>query len=218
MSLEFLYIITARKNSKRLKDKNIRLFAGKPLICWSIEQALRVSKQDKVVVSSDDNRIKKISKNFKNVNFIQRPKYLATDKASTIDAIKQVIKKLSFEGFVVILQPTSPLRLDKDIENAKKLLIDGSPAVMSQVKLQYPSNKINVNSKSKYFKSFKDKKNYDLYAPNGAIFAANTNWIKKINTFYSSDVVTFNMDEMHSIDIDTKYHFETAEFIFKKLK
>ena len=121
MADKLIYIITARGGSRRIKNKNIKSFAGKPLIYWTIKQALRVSEDNKIILSTDDEEIMKVSKSFKKVMIVKRPKSLATPKASSIDTVRHVIKKLSFDGFFILLQPTSPLRLDSDINLAKNI-------------------------------------------------------------------------------------------------
>jgi CMP-N,N'-diacetyllegionaminic acid synthase len=117
----FLAIIPARGGSKRLPNKNILNLAGKPLIEWSIDAALKSKYIDKVVVSSDDENILKIAKD--KCDIIKRPKELATDTASSIDVIKHVLDNLEKKyDYIVLLQPTSPLRNEKHIDEAIEFL------------------------------------------------------------------------------------------------
>ena len=81
-------------------------------------QALRFAKYGKVVVTSDDNKILKITKKFKNLYSIKRPKYLSKNNSSSIEVVRHVLKKFKDEESVILLQPTSPLRKDKDIKVA----------------------------------------------------------------------------------------------------
>ena len=119
----FLAIIPARGGSKRLPNKNILSLNGKPLIAYSIKAALNSKYIDKVVVSSDSKKILKIAKKYKS-DTIKRPKKLATDTATTFDALKHTIKKLKKQyDYIVLLQSTSPLRTSKDIDKAIKKLI-----------------------------------------------------------------------------------------------
>ena len=87
----FIFIITARAGSVRLPNKNIKLFCGKPLICWTILQALRVSKNGKVVVTTDDEKILRLSKKYKELFLIKRPKGLSKSNSSSIDVIRHVL-------------------------------------------------------------------------------------------------------------------------------
>ena len=122
MKKEYLFIIPARSNSRRLINKNIKIFNGKPLLFWTIEQAIRFNNYGLTVLSTDSNQIIKKCSKFKNILIIKRPKYLANDKASLIDVVKHVANKLDFYKNIIILQPTSPLRKDIDIRNGIKNL------------------------------------------------------------------------------------------------
>ena len=121
MNKTFLAIIPARGGSKRLPRKNILDLCGKPLISWSIEAALKSKYISKVVVSSDDEEILNISSNF-GADIIKRPYELANDTATTFDAIKHTINNLEKYDYIVLLQPTSPLRNEKHIDEAIELL------------------------------------------------------------------------------------------------
>ena len=113
----FLAIIPARGGSKRLPRKNLLDLSGKPLIAWSIEAGLKSKYIDKLVVSSDDNKILDIADTY-NIQAIKRPKKLSNDTATTFDAIKHTIDKLESYDYIVLLQPTSPLRNCKHIDES----------------------------------------------------------------------------------------------------
>ena len=117
-----LAIIPARGGSKGLKDKNIVNFCGKPLIYWTIKAAQNSKYIDKIVVSTDSRKIKRVAEKY-NVKIPElRPKKYATNTATTHCVIKHEIKKLEKENylpdFIVTLQPTSPLRNFKHIDEA----------------------------------------------------------------------------------------------------
>ena len=118
---KFLAIIPARGGSKRLPRKNVLDLCGKPLIAYTIEAALKSKYIDKVIVSSDDEEILNISSNF-GADIIKRPIDLANDTATTIDAIKHTIDNFENYDYIVLLQPTSPLRNEKHIDEAIELL------------------------------------------------------------------------------------------------
>lgn len=120
-----LGVIPARGGSKRLPGKNIRHLCGKPLIAWSIVEALR-SKLDHVIVSTDDLQIANTAKDWgADVPFI-RPADLATDEAKSIDvmihAAKWCEKNVQKPDYVFLLQPTSPTRTADDIDVAIDIL------------------------------------------------------------------------------------------------
>ena len=152
MQKEYLFIIPARSNSKRLVNKNIRNFKGKPLIFWTIEQATRLNHYGPTVITTDSNEIIKKCLPFENISIIKRPKNLASDKANLINVARHVANKLKFYKNIIILQPTSPLRKDIDIKNGIKKLKNGAKAVMSQSKLQYNSSKIGIKDENCNFK------------------------------------------------------------------
>ena len=111
-------IILARKNSKRIINKNIINFRNKPLIYWTLKQSLRIKNLKKIILSSDSSIIKKITKKISNkIYFNDRPKYLSGDKITSEKVIVYLIKKykIKLDDYIILLQPTSPLRLDVDI-------------------------------------------------------------------------------------------------------
>ena len=120
--MENIAFIFARKNSKRLPKKNIKNFAGKPLIAWSIQQALMIKKIDRVVVSTDCEQIAKVALDYgAEVPFV-RPSVLATDESpewlSWQHALRMILKdRNSLPKMMISLPATSPLRNKVDIEN-----------------------------------------------------------------------------------------------------
>ena len=217
MKNNFLFIITARAGSKRLPKKNTKIFNGKPLILWTILQALRFSDKHKIVITTDDSEVIKIAKKYKSIRIIMRPKNLSSPSSSSIDVVKHVLALFKEPENFILLQPTSPLREDKDIKKAILYINKGKKAVMSQSEVQYDSTKINLNNGLKYFKPISSKSKR-IFAPNGAVYAATRDWISKNETFYSKSVFTFDMPAKRSIDIDYDYQFFMAETIFKKFK
>ncbi|UCB46316.1 MAG: acylneuraminate cytidylyltransferase family protein, partial [Spirochaetota bacterium] len=121
-----LALIPARGESEGLTRKNITFLSGKPLLAWSIEEALKISYIDKLIVSSEDEEVIRIGRKYgAEVPFI-RPRELATKEAKTIDVVLHAITwfKQRDEAFdlFLLLQPTSPLRKSDDINNALEQL------------------------------------------------------------------------------------------------
>lgn len=121
-----LVIIPARGGSKGIPGKNIRPFAGKPLIVHSIETALNCSLVNRTVVSTDDARIADVAKAH-GAQVIDRPEELAVDTALVIDAIRHAVLKVEGEGeavdFILLLEPTSPCRRAEDLEKCIQVLL-----------------------------------------------------------------------------------------------
>ena len=212
---KILLVILARKGSKRIKNKNIKKFNGKPLVVWTIEQALRFQNlNSQVLLSSDCEKTLKIGQSYNKLLTIKRSKNLATRNTTSIEVIKNLIKKLKFTGHIILLQPTSPLRLDIDIKKVISMLMKKKMPVISVSKLiQNSSLIIRANKKKKFVPL--NKKKCSLYYPNGAIFAASSEWLIKNFSFYDSKSFLYIMPEERSIDIDYEYQFKMAEVLFK---
>jgi len=216
MNESYLIVIPARGRSKRLRNKNIRLFSGKPLLAWTIELALKLPGKHNVVVSTEDKAIAKIAKKYgANVPFL-RPVKLAEDKISAVEVMRHIVERLNFKGTVILLQPTSPLRSIDDINQGISLIKKKKNAVIS-VKKYIHNAKLTTLSKpgEKFIPLSID--NRDIYVPNGAVFIAESEWLVKNNSFYTEDVSIFEMPQNRSIDIDYEYQFLTAENIFKEI-
>ena len=188
----FLAIIPARGGSKRLPRKNILDLAGKPLIAWSIESALKSKYIDKVIVSSDDDEILQISKSF-GANLIKRPQELATDISTSFDAIKHTINETQLHDYIVLLQPTSPLRNKKHIDESIQTLISkDADAIISVCEMDHNplwSNTLPENESMNHFirEEVKSKRSQDLddfYRLNGAIYICKTDLLLKEETFF----------------------------------
>ena len=112
-------VVPARGGSKSVPDKNIRLLGGKPLLAWSIEVARAIPAIDRVIVSTDNNKIAEVAERY-GAEVYTRPAHLATDTALVTDALRDLHAQLEAEGYradiVALLEPTSPLRTSYDVE------------------------------------------------------------------------------------------------------
>ena len=218
----FLAIIPARGGSKRLPRKNVLDLCGKPLIAWSIEAGLKSHYIDKVVVTSDDDEILDISKKY-GADTIKRPDELASDTSTTFDAIKHTIDNLNSYDYVVLLQPTSPLRDEKHIDEAIEFLEKKkAEAIVSVCEMEHSPLWSNTLDDSLSMKGFLrdevlNKRSQDLekyYRLNGAIYICK---IKKLleekSFFFKGDIFAYVMDRKSSIDIDEEIDYELAKII-----
>jgi len=224
-----LAIIPARGGSKRLPRKNILPLHGKPLIAWSIEAGLNSKYIDRVVVSTDCEDIAKVAIDFgADVPFI-RPSEIATDTASTDSVILHCLSTLSVDtnpDIVVILQPTSPLRTNQDIDQALRLLIDkeaeGIVSVCECEHSPFWSNTLPADSNMGAFinKDVKGKRSQDLpscYRLNGAVYVfTSDSLIDKQGVSYTESVYSFIMPGSRSVDIDLELDFRLAEVILNQ--
>lgn len=218
----FLAIIPARGGSKRLPRKNVLDLCGKPLIAWSIEAGLNSKYIDKVVVSSDDDEILEISKKF-GAETIKRPDELASDTATTFDAIKHTIDNLEKYDYIVLLQPTSPLRNEKHTDEAIELLENkNADAVVSVCEMDHSplwSNTLPQDGKMNNFlrDEVLNKRSQDLekyYRLNGAIYICQLDKLLENRGFFlKNNIFAYTMDRKSSIDIDEGIDFKIAKVI-----
>ena len=214
----FLGIIVARENSKRLKKKNLKLLLGKPLVYYTIKAAKKSLFLDRVILSSESKNILKIAKKFSCETPFARPKYLSNDNVGATEVAYHAIKKVKKNyDFLVLLQPTSPLRNANDIDKAiiktvnKKALCLLS-VYRSKIQQKFPIN-INKNLISKVRINSKKNNNYYL---NGAIYIANVNYFIKKKSFYSKKSIPFFMLKKRSVDVDDIKEFNQAKKYLKK--
>ena len=230
MSCKILAIIPARSGSKRIPHKNIKMLGGKPLVAWSIEAAIKANKFYKVVVSSDDEKIAAISREYgAEVPFLRNPEF-ASDTATVINAVLEVVEHFERNGIkldaVMLLQPTSPFRSVKSIDQAIELYTNsvGESVVSVSRALVHPywCKKV-VNGILEAFVDTPDDivntRSQDLpeaYQLNGAIYLSSLDNLKRNKSFYSKSTHALVIEsEYEGIDIDTPLDWLVAEAILK---
>ncbi len=221
----FLAIIPARGGSKRLPRKNVLDLQGKPLIAWTIEASINSKYIDRTIVSTDTNEISTISKQFK-ADVIIRPTELSTDTASSYDAILHTIDSISEKyDYIVLLQPTSPLRTSQHIDEAiVKLIQKKADAIVSICEMEHSplwSNTLPDNGSMKHFlkKEIKNKRSQDLplyYHLNGAIYICDLEQLKKEKSFIiEENIYSYIMNGFSSVDIDNRIDLELAKVLIR---
>ena len=222
--MKILYIIPARGGSKGIPHKNIKILAGKPLICYSIDIAKALTTDDNICVSTDDEQILKVVENYGlKVPFI-RPEYLATDTATTNDVLLHAINFYESQGkkfdLIVLLQPTSPLRTVEQVKEALSMYHDGLDMVVSVKESHSTSVLCNENNDGFIELTFNKSgiRRQDIetyYEYNGAIYIINIEKLKESSLSSLIRKKKYVMDEVSSVDIDTVFDFQLAEFIFQ---
>ncbi len=221
-------LIPARGGSKRLPRKNVKLLGDKPLIAWSIEAALASKYIDRVIVSTDDDEIKQVSEQYgAEVPFL-RPEHLSNDHASSFDVIKHSIRfvRLDQENeLIVLLQPTSPLRLVSEIDAALEFfLTKNAKGVVSISETEHSpmwSNTLPENGCMSDFirPEVQGKRSQDLpkfYRLNGSIYIYEIlTLLEKGHIFFNENVYGFETSLETAVDIDTGLDFLIAETIMK---
>jgi len=219
-----LAIIPARGGSKGLPGKNIKTLLGKPMIAYTIEEALKSKYIDEVIVSTDSLEIEAVAKNFGAKSHFLRPAELALDDSKAINTYIYTVDRLnnnfdySIDNFV-ILQPTSPLRIVKDIDGAIKLFKEkDADSVVSYTEEHHPIDWHKYITSNGKFENIFDEKllnRQDIkpsYFPNGAIFVFSLELIKR-NLYYSENSYAYIMPRLRSVDIDVLEDFQYAEFL-----
>ncbi|RXJ68987.1 CMP-N-acetlyneuraminic acid synthetase [Halarcobacter ebronensis] len=223
----FLAIVPARGGSKRLPKKNLLPLSGKSLVEWSIEAGLKSNYIDEVAVTSDNNEILKLAQK-SGATIIQRPEELASDTATTFDAIKHTIDNLIKYDYIILLQPTSPLRNYYHIDSAIEFLEEKeAEAVISVCEVDHSPLWSNTLDESLDMSNFlrseiKNIRSQDLpqyYRLNGAIYICDTNRLLEEKTFFlQNNIYAFLMNRESSIDIDEEIDFKMAEFLLEREK
>ena len=224
---KILAIIPARGGSKRLPRKNILDLAGKPLMAWSIEAAKGSKYIDRVILSSDDEEIIKVAKEWGCDVPFTRPKELAQDTTRSINVVTHAIKALT-ESYndVILLQPTSPLRTSEDIDSAiEQFYAKDASSLIGVCEVEHSPLWSNTLDESMSMDNFLDDKynnarSQDLptyYRINGAFYMSRVESVIKNETFFvKKGIYGFLMSQEHSVDIDTKLDFIIAEAVLKQ--
>jgi CMP-N-acetylneuraminic acid synthetase len=230
---KILAIIPARGESKGIPKKNIKLLAGKPLIAYTIEEALRSKYLDRVIVSTDDEEIVNIAKKYgAEVPFL-RPKELAKDDSSSLSALLHALNYIGneekyFPEIIVFLQPTSPFRTSKHIDEGIKLLMNSSvDSVVGVCKVEGENHPYFMYTKddNDVLEEIIKIKNKPLrrqelpvfFRFNDALFISRRKYFDHINLnamcFNPDNMKGLVMDRISSVDINNEFDFLLAEFI-----
>jgi CMP-N,N'-diacetyllegionaminic acid synthase len=217
--MRILFLIPARGGSKGIPNKNIINLLSKPLIGYTIEECLHLSKfyNCEICVSTDSNDIKKVTENFGlKVPFL-RPEHLSNDTASSESVILHALdwyknNEISFD-FIVLLQPTSPLRKYNHIIDAINLYLENQKNNIDMVV------SVKISKANPYFNLFEENNNGMLtksikssynrrqdcpitYEYNGAIYVININSLREKGIHNFDKIKKYVMDEISSLDID----------------
>jgi len=229
-----LCIIPARGGSKGLPKKNIRILNGKPLVVWSIQQAIQSNIFDIIMVSTDDNEIAEIAKtNGADVPYL-RPAKLAKDDSATIDVITHAVEYYLTVGkkfdYTALIEPTSPLRKKDDLKNATQLLVDheeiaDSLVSVGEIHMESPfiaqiiqNNFVKPLMEKEFSKIFQRQQLSKTYFPYGVIYISKTDKLIENRRFYQSKTIPYFIERWQNYEIDDKIDLLCAEAIMKENK
>ena len=226
--MKALYIIPARGGSKGIPDKNIKILGGKPLICHAIDNARHFAADEDICVTTDSEKIIKVVEDYGlKVPFI-RPAELAGDTVGTYEVLLHALDFYEKQGkkydAIVLLQPTSPFRRNSDIELA---INEFSPCLDMVVSVKEASS-------NPYYNCFEENEEGFLHLSkgdgdfscrqlvpkaweyNGAVYVINPESLKKCRLSQFKKIKKVEMDEIHSLDLDTMLDWKIAELMIKE--
>ena len=185
-----LGIVPARGGSKRLPGKNIKLLCGKPLIAWTIDVAKQSKYIDRTVVVTEDSEIEYVAKGYCAAEVISRPSRLAQDDSSIYDTIWFTLDMFPEAEWVVLLEPTCPLRNVDDVdEPIRRCLMEAAPSCVGVEQLKP--------------------------VPNGAVYVGYVSWLREHRNFDGGRTITHQMPPSRSVHIDTQEDWDRAEALIK---
>lgn len=226
-----LAIIPARSGSKGLPGKNIKPLLGKPLLVWTVEQAMRSRYLDRIFVSTDGPEIAEVGrKHGVDIGFL-RPSELAVDDSPTSEAILHALDKFEEMGerydYVALLEPTSPLRKVNDIDNAVSALVR-TPAVdclvsVGEVHMEHPMIVKKIESSglvvpyTKKVQRIHQRQQADhAYFPYGVIYISTVSSYRRNRTFYTDKTIPYYIERWQNYEIDDEIDFAIIELLMER--
>jgi CMP-N,N'-diacetyllegionaminic acid synthase len=225
-----LAVIPARSGSKGIKDKNIKMLSGKPLLAYTIEAAKQSGLFDEIFVSTDSEKYAKIAQEWgASVPFLREDE-LSTDIASSWDVVKNAIIRFRDMGkefdTVALLQPTSPLRTADDIIAGYNMMKEKDANIIVAVcEVDHSPLWSNILPKDLSFTNFINQDIVNMprqslpiyYRINGALYIAKTKYLMSTDNIYADKSYAVIMSKEHSVDIDDEMDFVIAEVLLKKI-
>ncbi len=222
-----LAIIPARGGSKGVPRKNIREVAGRPLIAWTIAAANRSKYLDRFILSSEDEEIIKISQEWGCEVPFRRPLELALDNTPSMNLVLHALKELPSYDYVVLLQPTSPLRSHFDIDACiEKCFRQNSNTCVSVTESsQSPYWMYTIGNDGEMRSLFPSSQEMHqrqglpkVYMLNGAVYVAKCDWLLQHQSFITPETLAYVMPPERSLDIDTETDLAVVDIMLKNSK
>jgi pseudaminic acid cytidylyltransferase len=223
-------VIPARGGSKRIPGKNIRKFAGKPIIAWPIEEALKSELFDSVIVSTDDEQIADVALSFGATVPFVRPSNLADDFSDTKDVVRHAISVLGldrdFASQICCIYPTSVFVTPEHLEHGLKLLnskecyftlsITGVDARLLRSFTQDSDGRLKMIFPENYNKRTQDLT--PLFCDAAQFYWGSVSAWQSAEPFFSENSLGVVIDSSRVVDIDTEFDWSSAEIIFQSIK
>jgi len=226
--MRFLIVITARGGSKGIPKKNIRELCGKPLICYTLDVAMKLCPVDDICVSTDDEEIVSVVENYGVKVPFRRPAELSTDDAGQYDVVRHAYNYYLSLGrkydCIVLLQPTTPLRNVSDTKKQIDSFMPDSDMVVSVCKasanpyfvlFEEDDKGFLVKSREGNFKRRQDCP--PVWQYNGSCYVINPDSLLRYNSFNEfKRIRKFVMSSADSVDIDDELDWDFCEFLIMK--
>jgi CMP-N-acetylneuraminic acid synthetase len=220
--MSVLALIPARGQSKGVKRKNLRILSGEPLIFWTIQAAQQAAGIDRVVVSTEDSEIADVALSLGVDEPLMRPAELAGDTTPGVAPVLHAAEQLPEFSWILLLQPTSPMRSVADIEGiiefqrstAAKSVVSVSPVAESPelfFSLQSDNTLTPLLPEGLDLRRRQDLRQF--HKLNGAMYLVERKWLLEHRTLISSSTLGYEMPTERSIDIDTHEDFVRAELL-----
>lgn len=232
MNKEILAIIPARGGSKGIPRKNIRLLAGKPLLAYTAEAALGSQLISRIVLSTEDEEISELGRFMGLETPFVRPIKLAQDDTPGLLVVQHAVRALEeqqsyYPNIVIVLQPTSPLRISQHIDEALKIFLESdADSLVSVIEVPHIYNPYSVmHYDGKWLSPFLKynegenlrQKKPCFYARNGAaLYVCTYECLLKKNSLFGNKVLPYFMKKEESIDIDDEVDWKIAEYFIRE--
>ncbi len=225
IKIKSLAIIPARGGSKRLPRKNVLGLAGKPLVCWTMDAALKSGCFSRIILSSDDDEILDLAKKYDGIDAVRRDPKFAADTAKALDLVCHMVDDIGPDKFdtVTLLLPTCPFRNASDIKEGFKLLTEDVDSVVSIMDFEFPPQlSIKEDKETGLLKGVfdpcplitGDTRSQDqepIYRPNGGFYMSWWNSFVKNRNYFKGKVKGYHMPRY--VDIDEKVDLKYAQFL-----
>lgn len=214
-----LAVVPARGGSKGIPGKNLKVIAGRSLLHRTIDQALAAKTVDEVVVTSDDQEILRHAREIDGVKTLERPGNLAADDTAMWPVVIHALDNSSPYDIVVLLQPTSPLRLADDIDSAVSMLEErNANSVMSVCEVATSPYWMFTIGEGDRLQRILPKQQVatrqelpTCFEINGALYIVDSSWFRTSHLFVDDDTLAYVMPRSRSVDIDTVEDLAIAE-------
>jgi len=217
-----LAIITARGGSKGVPRKNIQDLAGKPLIAWTIEAAHKSRFIDRTILSSEDQEIMDIAHQWDcEVPFV-RPMELAQDDTPGMEPVLHALENAGKYDYVILLQPTSPLRTSEDIDQCLSLCLSNKAPACVSVTMPRHSPYLMYSMDQRLAMTpimpveqtgLRRQSMPTVVALNGAVYVAEYDWLMQQKTFVTASTIAYVMPDERSVDIDSEFDLQLAALL-----